>query len=75
MNEIIERVTLAIKQAGGKFVIARDDIAAKEIARVAIETMREPTEAMLIAAMRRVGYEAGQHADAIWQTMIDEASK
>ena len=63
MSEMIERLARAI-EAESNYVISQHH--AKALARVAIEAMREPTEAMLSTS----GY---QDADEVWRDMIDAA--
>lgn len=52
---------------------AWDPVHYGNLARVAIQAMREPTQAMVIAAEREHGFVEGFAAEAGWRTMIDAA--
>jgi len=83
MTEMIERVALAIWQAREMQFPERtrrmrpDEIdkttgawgSAVELARAAVEAMREPTDAMADDGYRALA----RGADAVWQAMIDKA--
>jgi hypothetical protein len=81
MSEMIDRIarrfwdlsTPTYRESVGSFEIAREFL--QEWAVAAIEEMREPTEAMLDAAINEVGYQGGQHAGTTWRAMIDTAKK
>jgi len=75
MTDMVERVAKAIVNCGPK---RWEDLADYErraamavVARVAIEAMREPTEAMLACELRFQGEQLG-YAE-IWRRMIDAA--
>jgi hypothetical protein len=61
-SEMVRRLGFVIRQG------RTDNLTSEQIARVVIEAMREPTEAMI---------DAGGHDDYdprwVWQIMIDEA--
>ena len=71
MSEMVERVAKAIKRG------IADDLPSADIARAAIEAMREPTEAMLHAGYDGLGREAAQYTgpEDVWPRMIDAALK
>lgn len=77
MNEIIDRIAQAICNAG-KGQPAWDEATEyqrdfhRAEARAAIEAMREPTKAMLLAGH---GANLCDNAPEVWQAMIDEALK
>jgi hypothetical protein len=70
MSEIIDRVAMALK-AKAFAIVDQKQVSWQELARAAIEAMREPTAAMLRAS--------SASSDAIarydWEDMIDEALK
>lgn len=68
MSEMIERMAKAM-QASKAWPAVFQAGAARELARVALVTIREPTDSMASA----LGDQWGSGALADWQTMIDEA--
>lgn len=64
MSEMVERMRMAIWERAG---VRLSDESMEHM----IEAMREPTEAMMIAA----GANSCRQAKAIWIRMIDEALK
>jgi hypothetical protein len=77
MSEKIERVAKA--QAGVRWSSFDEEhrAAARELARLAIEAMREPTDAMVSAAWDRTDpLQGGDDLYRVmWDAMIDEALK
>ncbi len=69
MNEMVERIAVAL--------LANDDevgaFSARILAKVAIEAMREPTDAMIAAVMN--AHDQHRTVAEEWQTMIDTALK
>lgn len=83
MNELIERVAMAIHRVGGDAVLAgmswedapeANREQARREARAAIEAMREPTDLMTRAGSLEgpEGFD-GWFAEKVWQRMIDKA--
>ena len=67
-NDLIDRVAVAIIDAAQKGARGKP----RELARAAIEAMREPTD--LMGNGLPAGYRPGSHsATQIWQAMIDAA--
>ena len=69
MSEMVERVARAVQpiaDPGGHWTTCED------IARAAIEAMREPTEGMIQAGWTTNGYR-GDMTKAEWSAMIDAA--
>lgn len=96
MNEMIERVALALKAKIGEAFNAKPiphsppewgawsatggSLNLEELARAAIEAMREPTEEMIEAAYYPAGEPGDQsvsrsEAEETWHAMIDAALK
>lgn len=74
MSEMIERVAKAILEEQRKNRSGFPDN--RDLARAAIEAMREPTKAMLDASYRRNDDNDSEEATlANYQDMIDEALK
>lgn len=75
MSQMVERVAYAIyeQQHGVSFDLASEPEkrAQREIARAAIEAMREPTTEMMTA----IGYPNYPDGWSRWGAMIDEALK
>ena len=77
MTTMIERVARAMAKAASPLPWEmgdeewRNDVRTK--ARAAIEAMREPDEAMLVAGVNF--RERNARTEQIWQAMIDEALK
>lgn len=77
MSEMVDLVVKALwsaqqDSARQKPLTVAEHIAYECMARAAIDAMREPTEAMLNAGMKAVGYlNCGGRTE--WQAMIDEA--
>ena len=69
MNEMIERVTDAIRVACHDYDPRKGPFH-QILARAALEAMREPTEAMLDAAWYKAQSPSAQEA---WRVMINEA--
>lgn len=80
MNEMIERVAKAISERLDEEMAVRSHLA-EALARIAIEAMREPTDAMCEAALDTGAVDNGVfhiHPDAIktlMHAMIDAALK
>ena len=78
MSEMVERVATAIGNrlrydSNGECLLIPTDDQCRDIARAAIEAMREPTRKMINAAWNhRLG---GGLALNCWHDMIDEALK
>lgn len=70
MSEMIERVAKAMAEAAGFCWENCTQSQWKRDAKAGIEAMRQPTDAMLNAAMWQKGQQS--YAD-VWQTMIDAA--
>lgn len=79
MSEMIERVAKAIMTANDQSTGIRFSYLCHDMARAAIEAMREPTRAMVEAAHDKLdwGYPDGVDANfyVAWEEMIDEALK
>ena len=78
MSEMVERVAHAIAAAEAKFITARNDMRLAEIARAAIEAMREPTEAMqkvFVPAKDNGPAQTWGHRikERVWRAMIEAA--
>jgi len=84
VSEMVERVARAIHDmhsAGPAYELAADDW--RDMARAAIEAMREPTEEMVATHDKHVlsycieedAWITPDDAKANWSTMIDEALK
>lgn len=69
-NEMIERVALAISE-----ITVHGDFSSDELARAAIEAMREPTDAMLKApsAIMGGGFQNSHSDRETWEAMIAAA--
>jgi hypothetical protein len=71
MSEMVERVADALKRKIGPSI---DPRVCEMAAKIAIEAMREPTEAMLRAAKDRDDpFDIPAFADEHWQAMIHAA--
>lgn len=75
---LVERVARAIDPDAWdteKLVGARQFAQAKALrqARAAIEAMREPTEAMILAHSENGGLDFSEHVKTDWRAMIDAA--
>lgn len=68
-NEMVERVAKAIKEMN--YVFTRDGEFFEYIAKIAIEAMREPIEAMLDAG----AYDLDMTLEMQYKNMIDAALK
>lgn len=71
MSEMIERIAKAIKAKAWAIDLPLRDEECSEIARAAIEAMREPTNAMMFAPPD-VQFGPAD-AEFVWHCMIDEA--
>ena len=71
MTEMIERVARAIAQCLNE----PGQCSYSDIARAAIEAMREPTEAMIKEGAYGSGEDSAGVACGAWKAMIDEALK
>lgn len=71
MSEVVERVAKAIlAKSGGYWVPGIEE----ELARAAIEAMREPTQKMVCAALDRHDKRPNEFGyTEHWKVMIDEA--
>lgn len=73
MSEKLEQVARALTEVDDSLWVGEDRMRYyRTAARVAIEAMREPTEAMLIAGH---GANLCENAPEVWEAMIDEALK
>lgn len=70
MSEMVERVARAIE---AKVNEGRDFCSAEDVARAAIEAMREPTEAMEEAALDVRPLMLPDSPREVWGAMIDAA--
>lgn len=71
MSEMVERVAKAIKSALSRGTPGRDPERMQDVARAAIEAMREPTQGIVDC---RDAFMSAETAKAMWRTMIDVAS-
>ena len=70
MSEMVERIAAAIRRTNEETVGLKYTDLTRTMARVAIEAMREPTKAMILA------HHLMRHdPEMAWQSMIDEALK
>ena len=70
MSEMIERVAKALRLRADQEPPPHQE-ALRNIARIAIEAMRDPTEEQLRAAWDKVDY----NIDDFWRVMIDASLK
>lgn len=78
-SEMIERVAKAIHSHDfPTYALKWEDTKQQiylDVARIAIEAMKEPTQAMLDAAEKSGSLEEGSSAYGCWQAMIEAALK
>jgi hypothetical protein len=70
MSEMVERVARAMEARS-----AIEPVTIEDVARSAIEAMREPTEGMVDATQELIRGQKPFSTIGMWQAMIDEALK